>query len=142
MRTARTWIVSAGEPPECATALVTSSLTTRMASSFAAPKFRDLAERRPSDGGGFAAAPNLQHQQLTASRWRGIGGDDGDVQLWLQPPSPEPMPPEIGRSDPLAEGVDEAMHRLGLLTCSACDDRSVSHAGRVLEPGTAGLAEG
>jgi hypothetical protein len=42
-------------------------------------EFLDLAERRPSDGGGFAAAPNLQHQQLTARRWRGIGGDDGEV---------------------------------------------------------------
>lgn len=37
MRTARTWIVSAAAPPECTTALVTSSLATRMASSRAAP---------------------------------------------------------------------------------------------------------
>ena len=37
-RTARIWIVSAGEPPECTTALVTSSLATRTASSRAAPR--------------------------------------------------------------------------------------------------------
>ena len=36
-RTERMWIVSAGEPPECTTALVTSSLATRTASSPAAP---------------------------------------------------------------------------------------------------------